>query len=145
MVGRKRIFKDPVELIVKFATNSKKFNELYHKDPFLYDEFIKRGVIVESKTDEAFRALNSGEQDKFINIQVLATPSELRDYRKVYDLFMNNIHQLRSFYQVKKSLDVTEFYDDYKYDMKKKYHICRLFVSTFVVLCYFYEKCIFYF
>ena len=43
MVGRKRIFKDLVELIVKFATNSKKFNELYHKDPFLYDEFIKRG------------------------------------------------------------------------------------------------------
>ena len=47
------------------------------KDPFLYDEFIKRGVIVESKTDEAFRALNSGEQDKFINIQVLATVKRL--------------------------------------------------------------------
>jgi len=117
MVGR-RVSRDPIEIILEIATNSKRFNELYHKDPFLYDEFVKRGIIVNNKIKEAEDAVKQGV---YVTDFILPGKYDIINYDKIAKIFIQNIKDMENFYLVKKSRSVKEFYADYRQDMTNTY------------------------
>ncbi len=90
MVGR-RVSRDPIEIILEIATNSKRFNELYHKDPFLYDEFVKRGIIVNNKIKEAEDAVKQGV---YVTDFILPGKYDIINYDKIAKIFIQRHGEL---------------------------------------------------
>ncbi len=110
MTGGRVTQKNPIDLIIDFATNSDKFKKLYYKDEFLYDEFMKIGGVFLTALKKCKYLYENGE----LYLSALVLPlKEFNNYKRIYIIFYDNITSMRAFYLVKKYKSTRDFYDEY--------------------------------
>jgi len=110
MTGGRTTQKNPIDLIIDFATNSDKFKKLYYKDEFLYDEFMKIGGVFLTALKKCKYLYENGE----LYLSALVLPlKEFNNYKRIYVLFYANITSMRAFYLVKRYKSTRDFYDEY--------------------------------